>query len=170
MIFMILRPEQQSWKRGNAGFTLIETLIAVVIFGMLTSGLIFGYVQSNRMAEWSSMSLAAQSYASEGLELARSAQWNSEQYPYESGPGTGDELQLTPSGQSATGHTNYSLAGDTMDVPTTGSLIYVTNNISVTNLSLNPPLRQIRSDCVWTFPLTGIKYTNTVITLRAPDQ
>ena len=58
--------------RGErAGFTLIEILIAVVIFGMLSSGLIYGYVQANRMAEWSSMSLAAQSYASQGLEQAR---------------------------------------------------------------------------------------------------
>ncbi|HEY4953174.1 MAG TPA: hypothetical protein VII71_07310 [Verrucomicrobiae bacterium] len=112
------------------------------------------------MATWSSWSVAAQSYAQQGAEQARSAQWNSQMWPVASGPGTGDELGCP---------TNY-FQVDTLDVPTDGAYINITNFISITQISTNPSVRQIRSDCVWWFPLTGQWCTNTVITLRAPDQ
>ena len=133
----------------------------------MVAGLCEGYVQANRMAEWSSMSLAAQSYADQGLEQARSAQWNYEQYPVATGPGTDDELPPTTNSLGAV--TNI-LRTDTLDVPTSGDPIYVTNYINVTQLSTSPPLRQICSFCVWTFPLDGTLCTNTVITQRAPDE
>lgn len=155
----------KSDKRSNSGFTLIEVLISFTIFGMVVSGLIYGYVQINRIAEWCSMSLAAQSYASEGLEQAKSAQWDSEMAVTTWGPGTGDELGFPAS----VGHTNY-YRTNTMDVPTTGAPIMLTNFIFITNISTTPPLRMIRSDCVWTFPFSGKPCTNTVITCRAPDQ
>ena len=150
----------------DAGFTLIEVLIAFVVFTITISGLIYGYVQANRMAEWASMSLAAQAYAAQGLEQARSAQWNSQQYPYLSGPGTGDELPPGPTNQ-----TNY-YTTDSMDIPETGNPIYVTNKITVTTIPMSGSvqLRQIRSDVIWLFPLDGTPCTNTAITLRAPDQ
>lgn len=156
----------------QSGFTLVEVLVSFFIFGLVISGLIFGYVQVNRMAEWSSMSLAAQSYASQGMEQAKSAQWDYVRWPNTNyGPGTGDELGFPPS----IGYTNLPPVVDTLDVPTSGSPIYITNYVTITNVfnSLNlsyVTLRQIRSDCVWTFPLTGQLCTNTAITLRAPDQ
>jgi Tfp pilus assembly protein PilV len=157
---MILHLAQTNRQMTTGGFTLIEVLIAFGVFTISISGLIYGYVQANRMAEWASMSLAAQSYASQGMEQARSAQWNSQQYPYASGPGTGDELPPP---------TNY-FTVNTMDVPTTGAPIPVTNSITVSVITANPPLRQIRSDVYWTFPLDGKPCTNTAITMRAPDQ
>jgi hypothetical protein len=63
-----------------------------------------------------------------------------------------------------------------MDVPIKGSptnsdfAFWVTNYVSVTNYSVNPAIRKIRSDCKWTFPLTGQVQSNTVILLRAGDQ
>jgi prepilin-type N-terminal cleavage/methylation domain-containing protein len=165
---MILRLGQANGRMKSRGFTLIEVLISFVIFAASVGGLIYGYGQANRMATWSSWSVAAQSYAQQGAEQARSAQWNSQMWPAASGPGTGDELGCP---------TNY-FQVDTLDVPSDGSYIYITNFISITTVtnysisppSANPPLRQIRSDCVWWFPLTGQLCTNTVITLRAPDQ
>ena len=163
---MILRLATINEKGCTTGFTLAEVLVSLFAFGLVTSGLIYGYVQINRMAEWSSMSLAAQSYASQGLEQAKSAQWN---YVGDTnfGPGTGDELGYP----MAVGYKNYSIT-NTMDVPTTGAPIYVINYITITNVfpNNNPPVRQIRSDCVWAFPLNGKLGTNTAITLRAPDQ
>lgn len=156
-------------KTKNAGFTLVEVMISFLIFAGTVGGLIYGYVQANRLATWSSWSVAAQSYASQGLEQARSAQWNSQMWPITNGPGTGDELPLRPSGIATNGYYSTNQV-DTLDVPTTGSLIYITNFISVTNISVTPPLRQIRSDVVWFFPLTHQLCTNTIITLRAPDQ
>jgi type II secretory pathway pseudopilin PulG len=154
------------------GFTLVEVLVSFFVFGLVVSGLIFGYVQVNRLAEWSSMSLAAQAYASQGLEQAKSAQWDYVRWPSTNyGPGTGDELGFPPS----IGYTNLPPVVDTLDVPTSGTPIYITNYVTITNVftSLNLSyitLRQIRSDCVWAFPLTGQLCTNTAVTLRAPDQ
>lgn len=154
------------------GFTLAETLVSFFIFGLVVSGLIYGYVQVNYMAEWSSMSLAAQSYASEGLEQAKSAQWDYVRWPNTNyGPGTGDELGFPP----WIGYTNLPPVTDTLDVPTSGAPILITNYVTITNIlsylnPSNPPMRQIRSDCVWTFPLSGRLCTNTAVGYRAPDQ
>jgi len=167
--FMMLRLAHDNGRAGRAGFTLVEVMIAFLLFGMTVSGLIYGYVQANRMAEFSAMSLAAQSLAEQGLEQARSAQWDSHMYPLTNGPGTADELTLYPSNTSPVGFTTY-YQTDYLDVPTTGLPIYVTNYITVTNLSIIPPLRQISSYVVWTLPLNGHKYTNIVITQRAPDE
>ena len=57
-----------------------------------------------------------------------------------------------------------------MDIPATGSPFYATNVITITTLQITPPLRMIRSDCIWRFPSTGVIFTNTDITYRAPDQ
>ena len=172
--FMMLCLAQAGRRARSGGFTLVEILIAFLLFGMTVSGLIYGYLQANRMAELSSMSLAAQSIAQQGMEQARSAQWDSRMWPVTNGPGTGDEIRLfnnagQATGFDATSHTNYSLI-DSLDVPSTGSLIYVTNYITVTNISVNPLLRQIRSDVIWTFPLDGSQCINTVVTQRAPDE
>lgn len=145
---------------------MVEVLIALVIFAMTLSGLIYGYVQANRTAEWSAMSLAAQSQALKGAEQARAADWRPRDWPVQSGPYTMDELT------NGTVITNI----DYMDIPTKGvptSANYncwVTNYVSIRNVTLNPPLRQIRSDAIWAFPMTGRLCTNTVILLRASDQ
>jgi hypothetical protein len=71
--------------------------------------------------------------------------------------------------------TNY-LTVDFLDIPTKGTpnstnfQFWVTNYISLTNVSANPPLRQIRSDAVWIMPMNGKPCTNTVILLRTSDQ
>ena len=148
-------------NRLKAGFSLAETLIAFGVLGMVFAGLLYGYVQANRIAEWSSMSLAAQSYASQGTEQARAAHWSCSD-------STIDDLPPT----------NYTFLGF-MDVPAKGNLLDASNNLiyNLTNIvtvsnygSGNPPLRLIRTDCHWTFPLTGKLFTNTVILIRAADQ
>jgi type II secretory pathway pseudopilin PulG len=153
-------------RAALAAFTLPEVMIALGVFVLVTGGLIGGYIQSNRIAEWSAMSLTAQSYAQQGVEQARSATWSSTTSG--TGPGTGDELTVPT-------NTNYLIyfQTNTMQVPISGQTFIVTNWITVSNL--NPaavayPLRQIRADCVWKFPLTGTWFSNTVITERAPNQ
>jgi prepilin-type N-terminal cleavage/methylation domain-containing protein len=37
------------------GFTLVELLVAMLIFTLVSSGIIYGYVQTNRLAEWSAI-------------------------------------------------------------------------------------------------------------------
>ena len=148
------------------GYALGEVLLAFGVVSLVFVGLIYGYVQANRMAEWSSMSLAAQSYAAQGAEQARAADWQPRAYPQTFGPGGSDELT------NGSSFTNI----DIMDVPIKGSpantdySFWVTNIVTVTDISPNPKIRQIRSDCRWIFPLTGQLQTNTAILLRAGDQ
>ena len=145
---------------ARAAFTLIEVLVAFVIFGMVTAGMIYGYVEANRIAEWSSQSLAAMSYASQGMEQLRSAQWEAEEYSTGSGSGTTDFL----------GPSTNIIQTDYLDIPTSGTQIAVTNSMTATQVSTNPPLKLLVSQVVWSFRLTGQLFTNTVVTLRAPDQ
>jgi len=131
--------------------------------------MIYGYVEANRVAEWSSQSLAAMSYASQGMERMRSAQWCAEEF-VTTGQGTVDVLQPYMKTQSDGTFGYWTNETDYLDVPTTGALINVTNYLYVTWLSTNPPLRRIVSQVVWTFRPTGQLFTNTMVTLRAPDQ
>jgi hypothetical protein len=57
-----------------------------------------------------------------------------------------------------------------MDVPVTGAPFYVVNHITLIQISVSPELREVWSQCIWTFPRTGRCYTNTVITYRGPDR
>jgi len=170
---MLVRFKQADIRTAANAFTLVESMIAVMIILLAMGGLMYGYVQANRMAEYSSMSLAAQSYASQGIEQARCAQWNSQQFPPTNGPGTGDELPPTT---NSSGVVVPNVQTNTLDIPSTGTpdstnfAFWVTNYITVTQISVNPPLRQVQSDAVWMFAKTGQCYTNTVITLRAPDE
>jgi len=173
---MLVRFNKTGNKKSRthcAAMTMPEVLISLVIMALVMAGLIMGYVQANRMAEFCSMTLAAQSYASQGLEQARSAQWNSQIWPPTNGPGTGDELPPTTNGS---GMLVPMVQTNTMDIPAVGDPsatnfpFWVTNYITVSSVSDNPKVRQIRSDAVWTFPLTGQRYTNSVVTLRAPDE
>ena len=165
---MVVHFKQADKRIAANAFTLVEVMIGFCIFGMVTSGMIYGYVQANRIAEWSSQSLAAMSYASQGMEQMRSAQWCAEEFSTGSGQGTTDVLLMTNQPDGSWGYWTNQV--DSLDIPTTGAPIYVTNYLYVTSLSTNPPLRRIVSQVVWTFRLTGELFTNTIITLRAPDQ
>ena len=149
-------------RAACAAFTLAEVLIAIFVLALVMGGMLEGYVQANRMAEYSSMSLAAQSTAQQGVEQALASRWDTRTGSTNCGPGTDDELGLT----------NWVLSGTNyiLDVPVSGAAIPVVNNIYITKIQDYPPLRQIQSDAVWTFPLTGVTYTNTAITQRSPDQ
>jgi prepilin-type N-terminal cleavage/methylation domain-containing protein len=135
-----------------AGFTLAEVVMAMAILSIVLQGVIYGYMHSSSRAEWNGYSLAAQSLASQGVEQARAAQWLPQMWP------TVDELPPT----------NYTQV-DTLDLPQSGQPVYATNYISVSTVSLNPPLRQIQASCVWRFASRGL-FTNSITTLRAPDQ
>ena len=162
---MVVHFKQADKRIAANAFTLVEVMIGFWIFGMVTAGMIYGYVEANRIAEWSSQSLAAMSYASQGMEQMRSAQWCAEEFSTASGQGTTDVL----------GNNYQTNQVDTLDIPTTGDPIYVTNYMTATRVTnsdgtFNPPLKLLVSQVVWSFRLTGQLFTNTIVTLRAPDQ
>jgi hypothetical protein len=111
-------------------------------------------LQAAKIAEWSSYSLAAQSLAIEGLEMARAAQWN----PLGNPPV--DELVSA----------NFPVRVAIMDIPVSGdNIVYATNWTTIATISTTPALKLIRVDTVWSFPRRGL-FTNTIATYRAPDQ
>jgi prepilin-type N-terminal cleavage/methylation domain-containing protein len=156
---MILRGLHLRKSAGrNSGFTLAEVVTSMAVLGVVVQGVILGYVASAQRAEWSAHSLAAQSIATQGAEQARAAKWDPQGWPQGVGPGQCDELGVTSYVQT-----------NQLDIAGTGKAVFATNVISITTISANPPVRQIRSDCVWRFMNHGL-FTNSVILLRAPDQ
>ncbi len=150
----------------RAAFTLIEVLVSIAILAMVMAGIIYGFAQTNRFAEWSSMSLAAQSYALQGLEQVRAGKWDLSSNPPQ------DDWPVPSSGI-----TNLPPQSDIMDVPVSGAPYYVTNYImekTIVNAAApTVQLREVWSQCVWVFHHPGYAdqlYTNTVITYRAPDR
>ena len=162
---MMLSLAKTNRQTEAAGFTLIETLVAFMVFMLVSGGVVYGYLQTNRMAEWSAISLAAQSYASQGAEQARAAKWDPSAYP----PSTSADQM--PAATYVNSGTNYIFDIPIKGDPTSTNFpFFVTNVVTITTLQNNPPLRQIYSQVVWTFYVTGRVYTNTVVLLRAPDQ
>lgn len=139
------------------GFTLAEVVISTAIIVMTLGGVIYGYIKTIARAEWSAYSLAAQSLAMQGVEQTRAAKWDPQAWPPIDELGTTNFIQI-----------------EQLDVPKKGPPVLATNYVSVTLVSSNPPLKELRSDCVWVLrngPSRHIgPFTNTVITLRAADQ
>ena len=160
---------KHSQQRSQSGFTLVEMLVAFLVLMFVVGGIIYGYTQANRIADYTAMSLAGESESIQGVERVRAAQWDPHQYPYATGPNTGDEVTTNLTGPAMT-------FVDFMDIPSKGTPNqtnfnnWVTNYIYVTPVTGSYQLRQIRSDAIWTYPATGQVVTNTVILLRAPDQ
>ena len=144
----------------KAAFTLVEVLIAFALMVTVLTGVFFAYSQANRLAEFSSMSLAAQSYASQGIERVRSFQWDQQAVT--------NGIGLWPTTNSTT--PVLPVQSDILDVPQTGSYLYATNYVYEFTNEASPPLWELKSVVIWTFPLTHKLYTNMATTLRAPDE
>ena len=141
-------------QRSRSGFTITEMVIALLVAGVMISGVVAGFVQYSRQAEWSAHSLAAQMQAVRRLEQARAAKWQ--------------PLGATPEDQLVS--SNFPVLVEVLDVSMTGgNMVYATNTTSITTVSTNPPVKMIRVDCTWPFMNRGIM-TNSIFTYRAPDQ
>jgi len=146
-----------SFANKDKGFTLAEVVVAVAVITLTFAVVVYGYLRTADRAEWSSYSLAAQSLAMQGVEQVRAAKWDPQAWPVADELGVTNFVQVAP-----------------LDVPVVNEPVMATNYISVTTVSVNPPLRQLRADCVWSLrnrpaSITG-PFTNTAVTLRAPDQ
>jgi prepilin-type N-terminal cleavage/methylation domain-containing protein len=141
----------------SSGFTLSEVVVALSIAGLSFAVVISGYLMSADQAEWSGYSLGAQSLAMQAAEQARAARWDPFTWP------PIDDL----------GVTNY-VQIDRLDVTASGQPIYATNYVTVSAISANPAIRQMRADCVWMLASRGPKnrgpFTNTAVTFRTVDQ
>lgn len=172
------RPNQTRIARAGArlAFTLAEVMVSIVILALVIAGVCYGYAEANRIAAWCSMSQAAQAFAIRGMESARAAKFNPWVIWTNTGPDPGgSQVELPPEVNGAPSlETN-----DLLDIPVKGDPLadynyYATDYVYVTwypsNAEIEPPVEQILSKCVWKFPLTGRIYTNSILTLRGPDQ
>lgn len=170
-----IRSNRYRAQRRAAGFTLAEVVIAIAVTGLVFAGVLSGYVQSARNAEWTGYSLAAQALAVQQIEQGRSAIWD-----YSTGTARNEltnlnliNLQYNSGTKTATG---YSWA--TLDLPYSGTnVIRATNFVTIRmfyfNNVANPPvqLQMMQVDTVWPFIVGTVPkyFTNTVATYFAPD-
>ncbi|MGC3960325.1 MAG: prepilin-type N-terminal cleavage/methylation domain-containing protein [Verrucomicrobiota bacterium] len=141
-------------RRSQAGMTLVEVVFSLTIGGMVFGGILLGYVHSANRSEWSAYHLAAQASASQRLETARAAKWDTQSAP------AVDMLVAA----------NFPPTVEILDVPQSGTNVtYTTNFVFITNVSADPPLKMIRVESIWHFRARGL-FTNTTATYRAPDQ
>ena len=132
----------------------METLVSIMIVAIVVSATINGYILSTNRAEWSSQSLAAHSLALQRLEQVRAAPWIT------SGETDVDNVISA----------NFPDVTSVLDIPVSGTnAITATVQTRITTLSLNPPLKMIRVDCIWPYRNRGL-FTNTLTTYRTAEQ
>src|SRR5260370_1220531 len=128
-------------KVSRRAFTLAEVLVSLALTGMMVTGIVSGFLQSAKQAEWSAYSLAAQSQALQRMEQVRAAQWDPLHFP------AVDEVQQT----------NFPTVVDVLDTPTAnGNITYVTNRTFITPIMTTPPLRMITVESSWRFLNRGV--------------
>ncbi len=134
--------------------TLVEVVIALAITGLTVAGIVAGYIFCMTATVKAELIQAANARAMERIEEARSAQWDTSAWPIV------DQLVAT----------NFPNKVVSLDMPGTGSGgTSATIETTISQISLTPPVRRIRVDCIWQF--RGVELiTNTIETMRAPDQ
>ena len=134
--------------------TLIEVIVALAITALTVEGIIAGYIYCTTSAVKAELAQAANARAMERIEEARSARWDISSWP------AVDQLVAT----------NFPDKVVSLDMPGSGSGgTSATIETTISQISLTPPIRRIRVDCIWQF--RGVQLiTNTIETIRAPDQ
>jgi type II secretory pathway pseudopilin PulG len=134
--------------------TLIEVVIALAITVGTVAGIVAGYIYSMTAAVKAELVQVASARAMERVEETRSARWDTSIWP------AVDELVAT----------NFPDVVVSLDMPGSGPAgTSATIKTTISQISLSPPIRGIRVDCIWQF--SGAEWiTNTIETIRAPDQ
>ncbi len=134
--------------------TLVEVVIALAITGLTVGGIVAGYIYCTTAAVKAELVQAASARAMERIEETRSAQWDTSVWPIV------DQLVAT----------NFPNEVVSLDVPGSDSGgTSATIETTISQISLSPPIMDIRVDCIWQF--RGAQWiTNTIETIRAPDE
>ncbi len=134
--------------------TLVEVVIALAITGLTVAGIVAGYIYCMTATVKAELVQVASARAMERIEEARSAKWDTSAWPVV------DQLVAT----------NFPDEVVSLDMPGSGSGgTSATIQTTISQISSNPPIRDIRVDCIWQFRGTEL-ITNTIETIRAPDQ
>lgn len=134
--------------------TLVEVVIALAITGLTVGGIVAGYIYCMTATVKAELVQAANARAMERIEEARSAQWDTSIWPMV------DQLVAT----------NFPDKVVSLDMPGSGSGgTSATIETKIYQISLTPPIKRIRVDCIWQFRGAEL-VTNTIETIRSPDQ
>ncbi len=140
--------------RAQAGMTLAEVTVALAITGLAVAGTVSGYIYCTTSAQKAGLQLAGNALAMQRIEETRSAKWDTASWP---------QVDLLVS-------SNFPSRAVVLDLSGSGiaTITGVVNTV-IQQISITPPLKRIRVDCIWRFQRTEI-ITNTIETCRAPDQ
>lgn len=149
------RPEMgRRYSKLCAGGSLVEVIMSVAISAISVGGIMQGYIMSSQRVEWLTCSQAANSQAAQRIEQVRAAKWDSQAYPVV------DEVVST----------NFPTVVAPFDMPSTGNnQVYGTNVVTITTVSVSPPLKMVSVECTWRAFNRGV-VTNTITVYRSPDQ
>lgn len=140
-------------RNKPAAISLVEVLVAMAITGIGVFAAVTGFANASKQAESSAYVLAAQCQALERLEQVRAAKWDPNADPVV------DQMVAT----------NFPVLIKVLDIPRKDLKVYATNITTITTISVSPPLRMMRVDCIWPW-INKKVYTNSVMTYRGPDQ
>lgn len=164
------RVERVSGRLSDA-FTLAEVVIAIAIVATVFGGIILGYTQAARRAQWSGYSLAAQALAIQQLEQARSAVYDPSVTPVKN-----EITNLNLNGWTYAGGVWSGYSWTNLDLPTSGSnYVRATNYVTVSMIwiTTNPPvtIQMVQVNTVWPFTWGANTrlFTNTLASYYAPD-
>jgi prepilin-type N-terminal cleavage/methylation domain-containing protein len=141
-------------RKGEAGMTLIEVMVALFITGLTMAGIVTGYEYCLTSSAKDALYMSANAKAQERLEQARAAQWIVF--------GASPVDQLTVSNFPPEVVVLEGFAQST-------NAVTATVTTTITPISFTPPIRRVHVDCFWLFQGT-IPITNSVETDRAPTQ
>ena len=150
---MITKANARRTFRRCHGLTLVETVVALAIAGIVIAATVGGFVSLLRTTESVSYSLGANALAVQGYEQTRAATWDAIAFPnVDEVVGSNFPPMLYTIDRSRSG-TNASFA---------------TNYTTITTLSTNPLLKIVRVDCVYRF-VNGKVFTNSIVSYRATE-
>jgi type II secretory pathway pseudopilin PulG len=150
---MQTRPTHLALK-GFKAFTLVETLVSIMIMGLVFSGVLIGYTRGSQRAEWSGLSLAAEAICLRQMEQVRAVLWDTQSIPI-----LDNTTNIPP--------TNTMI----LDIPISGTNVVVaTTTLTVSNW-VNPGPSYLKMyTAVTTWSWNGVVYSNVLVDYRAPDQ
>jgi len=137
-----------------AGFTLAETLISIMIMGLVFSGVLLCYTRASQRAEWSGLSLAAEALCVRQMEQFRAVLWDTQSIPV-----------LDNTANIATSNIMI------LDIPISGTnVVYATNTFTIQTFTNPGPSYYKMIVAKTTWALNGKVYVNQLVDYRAPDQ
>jgi len=138
----------------QSGFTLAETMVSIMILGLVFAGTLLAYTRATQRAEWSGYSLAAQALCEKSLEQFHAVLWDTQVLPIH------DDT------------TNIPLVSTSiMDIPISGTnVVWATNTATITSWTNAGPsyVKMINVKTTWWW--NGRVFTNQLVTYRCPDQ